>query len=84
MQQMSQGMTSDCKPGVQKRESDAYVFEQECKFGKSVMSSRSVTKGDFQSRFQTEINTRFTPPMNGQSQSKMVLDAKWAGACPSG
>ncbi len=84
MQQMGQAMNTDCKPGVQKQEAGAYLFEQECKFGKSVMASRSITKGDFQSRFQTEIESRFTPPLNGQAGSKMVLDAKWAGACPSG
>ncbi len=84
MQQMGQGMNPDCKPGVQKREAGAYLFEQECKFGKSVMASRTIAKGDFQSRFQTEIESRFTPPMNGIATSKTVLDAKWAGACPSG
>jgi Protein of unknown function (DUF3617) len=84
MQQMGQGMNPECKPGTQKRDGNTYLFEQECKFGNSVVATRSMTKGDFQSKFQTEIDSRFTPPINGKATSKTVLDAKWAGACPSG
>jgi hypothetical protein len=84
MQQMGQGMNPQCQPGTQKRDGNTYLFEQECKFGSSVVATRSMTKGDFQSKFQTEIESRFTPPINGKASSKTVLDAKWAGACPSG
>lgn len=84
MQQMSQAGPGTCTPAKPQKDGNSIVFETECSFGKQKVASRTVITGDFQSNVRTEVTSKFIPAMAGKTQDKMVMDAKWAGACPAG
>lgn len=85
MQQMTQGQgVQQCTKNVIRREGDTYVGESECRFGPTVATSRSTFGGDFGKSYRGEIETRYAPPMAGVSLSKVTMNARWSGACPTG
>jgi hypothetical protein len=47
------------------------------------ITTQSVTKFTGDSSYHTDINSKFSPPMMGRSDSVMTQDAKWVGACPA-
>ena len=85
MQRMAQGMgQQQCSKNTLTRDGDRWVGESECRFGGSTATSRSVFAGDFDKAYKGEVDTKYSPPMGGVSQSKVTMQAKWAGPCPSG
>jgi hypothetical protein len=57
--------------------------EMACKdrHGNSVAKTRIT--GDMQSRYQTETVVHYEQPRNGVAESKMTIDSRYLGACPS-
>jgi hypothetical protein len=55
-----------------------------CTFGKSRLTSNSVTTFDGDTLYHSEISGRFDPPMAGMSQTASSVHAKWIGDCPAG
>ena len=55
-----------------------------CNIGGSTMRSRSVMKLTGDTAYRTEIDTTFDPPMQGQSASRSVIEARYTGACKPG
>lgn len=84
MQRAGRGVSENCTPGTPRKDGNALVYEQECQMGKSRVSSRTVMTGDFNSKVHTEVSSTYNPPLAGRANSKMVMDAKWAGSCPAG
>lgn len=84
MQKMGQEMGGECKRGELLREGDALVTSSVCKMGKTTLTSKSRTTGDFKSTIRTEVDAKFDPPMAGRTNSKTVVNGKWVGPCPAG
>jgi hypothetical protein len=55
-----------------------------CDVGGTTMRSKSVLTVTGDTAYRTEIDTTFDPPMNGQSRSRSVLEARYTGACKAG
>ena len=84
MQQIGQGMGTQCQRTPIRRDGNAYLSSSECKFGERSVSSKSTITGDFQSNLRSEVVSVFNPPRNGKANSKTVVNAKWVGPCPAG
>jgi hypothetical protein len=49
------------------------------------MTTSGVASGDFNSAYKVDSTTRMNPaPMPQMAESKMTIEAKWAGPCPAG
>jgi hypothetical protein len=55
-----------------------------CKVGGSTLTTRSVVSSSGENSYHSESQTTYDPPLYGQSQSTMVQDQTFAGACPAG
>lgn len=60
-----------------------------CKMALTAASTTTTTMdavftGAFDSAYRGDIQTQFSPPMHGMSESKMTIEAKWLGVCKPG
>lgn len=51
---------------------------------KTTATTDAVITGDFDSGYKSDMKVRYTPPMHGMSEMKMVSEAKWLGPCKPG
>jgi len=51
---------------------------------KTTATTDAVMTGDFDSGYRSDMKIRYTPPMHGMSEMKMVSEAKWLGPCKPG
>jgi hypothetical protein len=85
MQSIGQSLDKNaCSKNIWRKDGARYIGESECKIGASVATTRSVFAGDFDKAYRGEVDSRFEPPMAGVSQNKVLVTARWAGACPAG
>ena len=83
MQKMAQTIGAECSQSGLKRDGDAIVSSSVCKFGDNTISSKSRTTGDFKSTIRTEVDSQYSPPLAGKATGKVIIEAKWSGACPA-
>jgi hypothetical protein len=74
----------DCSKPAFTRSGNTYSFKTVCKTRETTATSEGVIKGDMDSAYHGEILTRFDPPVRGQSEAKVTIDAKWIGECKPG
>jgi len=55
-----------------------------CTIAITVVDTKAVTTFDGDSAAHSEIHATYTPPMAGISETNMIQDQKYVGACPSG
>lgn len=55
-----------------------------CKIQGSTATTDAVFVGSFDSAYKGDMHTRFSPPLQGTSESKMSLEARWLGPCKPG
>ena len=85
MQRFGQGTAGEqCTRNTFRKDGDRYVGESECRLGQTVATTRAVFAGDFGRAYGGEIESRYAPPLGGVAQSKVMITARWAGACPAG
>lgn len=82
--QMGEDAQNKCSPPDVKRDGGKVILRSTCKMGKATASTEAVFSGDFDSAYRGDINVKYDPPLNGMSQTKMTLEAKWLGACKPG
>ncbi len=51
---------------------------------KTTATTDAVITGNFESGYRSDMKVRYTPPMHGMSEMKMVSEAKWLGPCKPG
>ena len=69
--------TSDVKSG------DTRTVVTSCKIGDSTVVTHSTLIGLSDTHFRTETSATYTPPLYGQSQSSMIQEQTYLGACPA-
>ena len=69
--------TSDVKSG------NTRTVVTSCKIGGSTVVTRSTLTGLSDTHFRTETSATYTPPLYGQSQSSMIQEQTFLGACPA-
>jgi hypothetical protein len=59
------------------------VIDQVCTMNATTMTSHIEVVSISDDGFQQTIDTKFSPAMMGRTESKVVMDGKWQGACPA-
>ena len=59
------------------------VVDQVCTMKATTMTSHIEVVSTSDGTFQQTIDTKFSPAMMGRTESKVVMDGKWQGACPA-
>jgi hypothetical protein len=72
-----------CSQQEVKRMGSGIVISSTCNMGGMTMTSVGVVTGDFDSAYTVKVTTKRQggPSKAGPAETKMQLDAKWAGAC---
>lgn len=72
-----------CKTNSESITGGTITTENECTVGSSVLKTKTVAtlNGD---TAHSEAHTTYTPAMYGTSESTIVMDQKYVGACPAG
>jgi len=84
MQQRAKKGKADCSVMDIKSQGDKVTIHSVCKIEATTATTDAVFVGSFDSAYKGDMNTRFSPPMHGMSESKMAMDAKWLGPCKAG
>jgi hypothetical protein len=61
-----------------------YSVEMHCVIGKTVVDSKGTTIFQGDTATHSETHATYTPPMGGISETTMIMDQKYVGACPAG
>lgn len=85
MQQQGQAQAEQqCSKNTMRKEGNKVIVESVCKFNGTTAATTAVFTGDFSRSYHGEINTTYSPPMQGMKSSKQTMEAKWLGACKPG
>ena len=84
MQQQAKKEKMDCSAMDIKPQGNKLTIHSVCKVEGTTATTDAVFVGAFDSAYKGDMNTKFSPPMHGMSESKMSIEAKWLGACKPG
>lgn len=84
MQQRAQKDKPDCSVMDVKQQGNKFTMHSVCKFDNTTATTDAVFVGAFESAYKGDMHTRYSPPMQGMSESKMSMEAKWLGPCKAG
>jgi len=59
------------------------IIDQTCTMDKTTVTSHIEITSVSDSEFHQTIDSKFSPAVGGREQSKVSMDGKWLGACPS-
>jgi hypothetical protein len=74
----------NCSKSDIKRDGDRWLIHSVCKEQGITMTTDGVFTGKFDSAYKAEMKASYQPPIQGMSSSRMVMDARYLGACPAG
>lgn len=74
----------DCAPPRISRSGNRTVIETTCKMERSTVATRGEFTGNYESAYQGEVRSTFSPPLEGIKESHMAIAARWLGPCPAG
>jgi len=78
-----QSMKSSCKTVSENSTGGTTTTETKCTVAGSVLDTKAVVTFNGDSA-HSETHTTYTPAMYGTSETTMVMDQKYMGACPAG
>lgn len=84
MQQQAQKEKPDCSVMEFKQQGNRYTMHSVCKMDKTTATTDAVFTGAFDSAYKGDMHTRYNPPMQGMSESRMSMEARWIGPCKAG
>jgi len=84
LQQRAKKGKADCSELDIKPQANRVSIHSVCKIEGSTATTDAVFVGTFDAAYKGDMNTRFSPPMHGLSESKVTLEAKWLGPCKTG
>jgi hypothetical protein len=73
-----------CSKISTRRLGDRIEVDSVCTFNGTTATSHAVVTGNMTSAYHMDSTTRFSPAMQGISQSHAVMDGKWLGPCKPG
>lgn len=84
MQQRASKYKPDCSVMEVKQMNNRVTIHSVCKFETTTATTDAEFIGAFDSSYKGTMNTHYSPPMHGMSESKMTLEARWLGPCKPG
>jgi hypothetical protein len=83
MQQQSRDKADCDAPDIRKTPASTTVHTT-CRTEGSAMTLDAVYTGSFDSSYKADMKMHYAPPLHGLSDTHMVQEAKWLGACKAG
>jgi len=84
LQEQSAQFGQQCEKQEIRQVGQTYVTDSICQLSGSRVISHGVTKGNFSSEYETEVEARYEPPMFGLKETKTKIKARWTGPCEVG
>lgn len=82
--QMQASMGVTCAKNESRQEDAKFLIETDCTMSGIQMTSKTTMEGDFNAAYTSTTETKYNPPFYGKSDGKMVIRAKYLGACEAG
>jgi len=79
----AQQSAKSCKAPIESSSGGTITTETECTVAGSVLKTKGVVTFNGDSA-HSETHTTYTPAMYGMTETTMVMDQKYLGACPAG
>ena len=80
----SHAVPKGCTTVNESFQSGKYVLETHCTIAGTVIESKGTTTFNSDTAAHSETHATYTPPMQGVSETTMIMDSKFQGACPAG
>lgn len=80
----SQAMPRGCTTVNESLQSGKYVLETNCTIAGTVIESKGTTTFNSDAAAHSETHATYSPAMQGVSETTMIMDSKFEGACPAG
>jgi hypothetical protein len=74
----------ECSRNTVRREGDRIIVELVCKSGGTTVTTTAITTGDFSRSYRGEINSTFSPPLQGMKSFRQTVEGRWLGPCQPG
>ena len=84
MQQQAGKEKPECSVMDAKASGNRVTIHSVCKIEGSTATTDGVFEGSFDTNYTGTIKTRFTPPLQGMTESNMTQQARWLGPCKAG
>ena len=75
---------ASCKTLSEHSSGGTMTTETQCSAGGSVLKTKGVVTMSGDGAAHSETNTTYTPALYGTSETTMIMDQKFMGACPAG
>lgn len=75
---------TDCSAPTFEKVGDTYLSKMACKGKGMNVSTETVFRGDFDSKFTSESTITYDPPLPTGDAQKVTVNAKWIGDCGAG
>lgn len=83
-QQFGEQHEDKCAESDIKHLGDRILVHSVCKMGSSTATTDATFSGRFDSDYRGDIRIKYSPPMQGMSETSMAIAAKWLGPCEAG
>ncbi len=84
LQQQAQKERPECSVVDVKPLGNQVTMRSVCKIQGSTATTDAVFVGSFDTAYRGDVQTRFSPPLQGMKESRMAIDARWLGPCKPG
>ena len=84
MQQQAKKEKHNCSVLEVKTQGNKATIHSVCKVQGSTATTDAVFVGTFDVAYKGDMHTRFSPPLEGMSEAKATIDARWIGPCKPG
>lgn len=84
MQEQAQKEKPKCSVMDVKTQGNKVTMHSVCRIENTTATTDAVFTGAFDSAYKGNMHIRYNPPMQGMSESKMAMEARWLGACKAG
>ena len=84
VREMAKKIPATCKTISETSTGGTTTTETECTVQSTVVHSKTTVTAASETATHLETHTTYTPPLGGMSESTMVMDQTYTGACPDG
>ena len=83
-EEVAKQMKTKCKVIQDSSASGKIVSETECTIGSTTLHTKGTSTVTGGTSSHSETVSTYTPPLGGISETTMIMDQKYVGACPAG
>jgi len=80
---MARKQFAACSSLTDTQSGNKHLISMTCKVGNSTVTTHDTVTIDGDTHYHSEILSTFNPPLYGESQSTMIQDQTYLGACPA-